>query len=222
MGSAAIVISSHISNAKARDELLTSLLPQCMDRPIDIIVIIGGCESTHPELHRTGEGYYVAHCTHNSFEMTGLIEMYKRDVSWNQYFLLHDTCLVGPSFVDKILAWKPDDLGCTASLLFPSMNIGWYSASHLQLHRSILLDHMCETRTKLHDFKSHAVQYEDCIFKRQLALQQHIFMGGLTSVSEPRDYYATGVPRIVEHYECIDLYKMKANWHIKSSYELRL
>ena len=32
------------------------------------------------------------------------------------------------------------------------------------------------------------------------------------SQSKPVDYYNTGTKRIIEYYEGIDLYKIKANW----------
>ena len=37
----------------------------------------------------------------------------------------------------------------------------------------------------------------------------------------PFDIYKTGVPRVLEYYD-LDLYKLKANWERKDTYELNV
>jgi hypothetical protein len=43
---------------------------------------------------------------------------------------------------------------------------------------------------------------------------------GITRISEPIDYYATGTMRRIEEYGDLGLLKIKANWYVKQKYAL--
>lgn len=217
----AIVISSHEPNAPALNKLLESLRPQCQGK-IDIVVVIGGCAWDEPlSIHESGM-YFELRCMHNSFEYTALIELLHRDLAWDRYFLLHDTCVAGDTCVDKILEACPDNEECTVSFNFPSMNIGWYSTKTLNMHKTWLESMKCTDPGLLHVAKSRAVDFEDYVFKRQHQKGMHRFLGRVTCVSGPTDYYGTGVDRVVEYYASLDVYKIKANWYVRDVYQLSM
>ena len=221
----AILISSHRSNTVARMHLLDSLLPQASAAGVGVLVVIGGCPADGPLTAQTiGDGtrYSCIECQHNSFDLTALLEVMKRRgvCGWTRFFLLHDTCRAGPDCVRRILEACPADPLHTASFKFPSMNIGWYSEDILKTHTAWLLDQACTDTTQSQKFKRDAVISEDLIFKTQVHAGRHHFLGKITSLQQPVDYYGTGVKRIVEYYACLDLYKIKANWVVKPVYEL--
>jgi len=225
MSGYAIVISSCLKNAAAREKLVESLLPQAQKRGVDIVVVIGGCEESRP-LEKlfipAGHSFYVAKCTHNSFDLTALIELsLLPKTQWMWYFLMHDTCLAGPKCVDKLLYARPPLRNETSSLAFPSMNIGWYCKGVIAEYASWLKDQRCTYPHELQQYKAGAVETEDYIFKQQRHKGLHHIFGTLTRVSYSNDGpYGTGIGRRIEYYECLDLYKYKANWHVKDVYEL--
>ena len=63
------------------------------------------------------------------------------------------------------------------------------------------------------------VSYEDFIFKNDAT---NIVLDNYDGWNHtgPTDYYNTGTMRIVEYYQNLDLFKIKANWHWKSEWSL--
>jgi hypothetical protein len=67
--------------------------------------------------------------------------------------------------------------------------------------------------------KIRAIQTEDYLFNKNPNNKKLI---GVPTISEPTDFYGTGILRIVKYYETIDLYKIQANWQKSNQYELRV
>jgi len=206
----ALVITSHARNATARQECLRSLPSPS---PLPIIVVIGGHDA-HDAFEENG--VTVVHVTHNSIDFTGLIALLELPaLRHDSYFYVHDTTRAGPGFIDRILSLPDYD---TASFALPSMNIGLYSHAALERHRDTVLGfkNTCECD---HEHKKLCVAQEDCVFRANRA--NHVFLTAFRAGhGPPQDYYGTGVLRVAEYYACVDLWKLKANWELKETYEL--
>jgi hypothetical protein len=99
------------------------------------------------------------------------------------------------------------------------MNIGFYSISYLKKQRPFIIQQKNISEEKVKEFKSRAIETEDYLFNKN---PNHKKLSGSMTISEPTDFYETGVLRIVKYYESIDLYKIQANWQRSDIYELRV
>jgi hypothetical protein len=97
------------------------------------------------------------------------------------------------------------------------MNIGVYTAETIRTNQAFLKGRKNLSEDKVQTFKIEAVLLEDHVFNNSRVSKS---MCTHPAVFPPKDIYGTGVLRITEYYECLDLYKYKANWAQKSSYEL--
>jgi hypothetical protein len=137
------------------------------------------------------------------------------------YFYLHDTCVVGPNFLKNISLIDLKDVTSLRLKTFPSMNIGIYSNNIIHKFSDILLTYKNTDHSKLQEFKTKGQKNEDLIFNMDNNNKLINNKDNFLSVSEPYDYYGTGVLRVVEYYD-LDLYKIKANWNAKKTYELKV
>jgi hypothetical protein len=218
-----IVINSHKNNTFALNKLLDSL-KKCKEyNDYNIIVFIGGYyENANYKSKAISNNITFVYCNHNSIDFTGLISIMeflaKKD---EYYFYLHDTTVVGPQFLQKIGdidITNEDTLRLRPSA---SMNIGIYSNNIIHQCSHILKKLKNTDDSKTQYYKKKGVEDEDIIFKNDKNAKLIYNKDNLVNVSEPYDYYNNGVLRIVEYYD-IDLYKIKANWHVKDTYELKL
>jgi hypothetical protein len=187
---------------------------------LQVISIIGGC---HNEDAKSDNNYTTVRTKHNSIDFTGLIAIIEQSIptlTTPFIFYMHDTCKIGPDFFTKLLAVDLKD-NKTYGIHRPGMNIGIYSIDILHKHKNTLLSlkNSENTPESIHKYKELGVHKENIIFKEN---KNHEILIGTRTVSPPHDYYNTGVMRIVEYYGSLDLYKIKANWRRKITYELRL
>ena len=150
-------------------------------------------------------------------DLTGLIglsELYNNNEN-NFYVYLHDTCIVGENFFNKI---NQIDLTNVSSIRINrafSMNIGIYKQKLINSCFDFLQSFKNKDDNKLLDIKLQLVFYhcgEDVIFNKDptnFILDNYFIEHRFTG---PTDYYNTGTMRIVEHYQNIDIYKIKGNW----------
>ena len=144
------------------------------------------------------------------------MELYSGDLD-EYYVYLHDTCKVGNNFYKKI---KSIDLTNVSSIRINwgfSMNIGIYSQKIINAFKSFLsIKNTDECKMSL---KTYVVSHEDFIFKND---PTNIVLDNYDgwSYTGPTDYYNTGTMRIVEYYQNLDLFKIKANWHWKPTWSL--
>jgi hypothetical protein len=214
--SRALVITSHRNNSVALDTLRESLLGA--ERLIDIIVVIGGYAAYDiVRDHRVTTVY----SPYNSIDFTGLLALLDMpSLQHDSYFYMHDTTRAGSTFVHKVLAIPEDTT--TASFQWPSMNIGIYTHTILVKSKETLDSFRNTEESLAHIFKSKCVAFEDCIFRENK--EQHLWLSTMHPDGHgdhPMDCYGSGVLRRVEYYPSMDMYKMKANWEIKDTYELR-
>ena len=151
---------------------------------------------------------------HNSFDYTGLITITENRMFNSDYwFLLHDTCKVGPSFLQCVrnFSGNPDKI---ALKHFPSMNIGLYSSKYLDRMRIKLIEvkNQDYTMEGLAFWKQWGIDNEDYLLWRN-GSEPEIYQGGdRWNVIDYENWYGTGQVRRTEYYHALDLYKNKGNW----------
>ena len=189
----------------------------------DVIVISGG----YDDVQQLSNNIY--NVPYNSSDFTAFIALTEHDFSADFYFYLHDTCIVGPSFRTLLLSVDPGDYEVIALKQNPSMNIGLYSASYLKSKASAIreLKNTDYSVESLQNVKTWGVYNEDHLSWRQNQIQITSYSqllscprNGEPEILSETDYYGNGVIRRLEYYKYLDLYKVKANWELRSSYEI--
>ena len=214
----ALLITSHTHNAHALDHLFESLV-RCegIDGFKNVIAVIGG----HDTYSVGKRGVFtIVHVPHNSIDFTGLLTVLDTtELQHDSYFYIHDTTVAGPRFAQRVLGLP--DTTTSASFRFPSMNIGLYSHALLEDSKTLLETFRNTDESRAQEAKRRCVDMEDCVFRSN---RTHQFLSTEPPLvqAEPTEYYGTGVLRRVEYYPTMDLYKIKANWYVKPTYELSL
>jgi hypothetical protein len=211
-----IVINSHKNSSIALEVLLKSL-PQ----GIEIIICIGGFYDSIPYEIKKENNITTIKCNHNSIDWTSFIALLETNIVPDGHiFYMHDTCKVGPNFLQNINKINLVNVS-TMSISHQSknMNTGFYSISYLKKQRPFIIQQKNTSETRIHEFKIRAIQTEDYLFNKNPNNKK---LTGSVTISEPTDFYGTGVLRIVKYYETIDLYKIQANWQKSNQYELRV
>jgi hypothetical protein len=159
------------------------------------------------------DGIVHHYLSHNSYEYSPLIEICEKEIRSEYWFLLHDTCKVGPDFKTKLYN-IPVDKPCKIALkTFPSMSIGLYSYEYLlsiknKLYEIKNTDYSYESMKK---WKLWGVPNEDYILWKT---EPQPLLYGTTewNVVDYDNWYNTSLVRRTEYYPSLDLYKNKSNW----------
>lgn len=136
MPSIHIAISSTMSHARSSLPILIPSLIEAGVKTQWIHIFIGGYKSFATAKKKDIRYYFV---DHNSFDYTALITITEMGLLMPDYwFLLHDTCRVGPNFLRliRMFSGRPDKI---ALKHFPSMNIGLYSSTYLYSKKEEIL-----------------------------------------------------------------------------------
>lgn len=202
-------ISSHCNYYEKTFPVVVKSLLEAGVREEDIYFFIGGYEKNGYEKTVLDLPVQVYKCSHNSFDFTGLVSVLELDLKATYWFLLHDTCYVGKDFYKKLLEYKFENSSCVKLKPSPSMNIGCYHQDYLDSLRDTILTefkNVSNNREDLDKFKAKiAGHYEDRLLVTGKVLTGH-------QVNEMSDLYSTGTERILERYDDIQFYKLKANW----------
>jgi hypothetical protein len=164
---------------------------------------------------------------HNTLEYTGLIDIVEYEMESDYWFNIQDTCRVGKNFwklVNNIPNNYPDKISLRT---WPSMSMGAIKYQYLIKHKNRLVEikNKDYSRYSIQKLKNWAISEEDYMF--------HKLQDSLTCLYNPEmqlevyehkkeDSWYGGVPRIIEYYPQLDLYKSKSNWERKSLYEIDL
>lgn len=209
--------------------LITSLIDSNIE-VTDILMVVGDCEENFV-LENT-LGINIVPVPYNSFDLTGLIYVAENSEKFldSHYFLLHDTCLVGPNF--KKLA-ENIQLNEPIKTLREgiSMNIGMYSLQTLIENKSNLdkLKHYPKTKEDLQQVKNVFVVNEDIIFK---TYQDYCYKNNYIGIDSDtmtiamlkdrfkkdvyQDYFNalenSTIQRQMGYSSLLDFYKFQANW----------
>lgn len=186
----------------------------------DIYFFIGGFHSYEKRLDNNGINLYTT--DHNSIDFTGLISVVDLNLEADYWYLLHDTCYVGNNFYNKVCSFDYKDVDVVKMYSDVSMNIGAYKQSYLESIKNYLFEFKNQNYSleSIHHYKSVCVEKEDIFFNN--AKSRLVYNNNLCITEGPSDYYQNGTLRIIEYYSDMDLYKIKANWAVKSQYELNL
>jgi hypothetical protein len=186
--------------------------------PKDIYFFIGGHQEYKKIENELGVNLY--HANHNSIDITGLISVLELGFESDYWFLLHDTITVGPNFAKAVSSVKYNDTTITMTSDGLSMCIGAYPKSHLDKLRDkiISLKNTNYSPEGLQNAKKLAIQTEDFF----LYPKTQFYNNKPRLTKGPIDVYGNGIMRIIEYFPDIDLYKIKANWHPKENYEMKL
>ena len=211
-------ISSHIkSYEKTFDKLITTLIVSGVLAE-NIYFFIGGYDEYKKIENNTGVNVYQV--PHNSFDFTGLISVIELDLKSDYWFLMHDTCYVGDRFYNEIM--KHNHITNTIRLTSDgfTMNMGSYKQEYLDSIQDQVLSfkNTDYSEAAVAKFKVNNIHWEDTL----LVSKSPAYNNTCRIVSDGTDVYSTGVIRIKEYYQDIDLYKIKANWEQKPIYELNV
>jgi hypothetical protein len=210
------------SNSKFESKSIPIVTNSLIENGIDpelIHVFSGGYDSYSYEKRL----YHYHKLDHNSYEYSPLITIIEKELESEYWFLMHDTCKVGPSFkklVYSIPESRPEKIALTAH---PSMSIGSYRYDYLISNpvkqKLLAIKNTDYSYDAMIDWKFWGIPHEDYIlFKTEPPA--HFYspeMGTLYNmeVIDYNNWYGTDTVRRTEYFKNLDLYKNKSNWDFK-------
>lgn len=205
------------SNINFYQKSLPVIIPSLVENGIekkDIHVFIAGFGYEGKQVDNEITFYQLEH---NSYEYSPLIEIVDKKLSADYWFLIHDTCKVGPKFKELIYNIPENHPEKVAMRLTPSMSIGAYKYDYLVSVKDKLMsirntDLSVESLKK---WKYWGVSAEDYILWKTEP-QPSIYNGndkdGEWSLIGYENWFDTDIVRRTEYYPSLDLYKNKSNW----------
>ena len=91
--------------------------------------------------------------------------------------------------------------------------MGSYKWEYIEQNRDKILSYK-NVSEDIQSFKVKLIKEEDVFFSPRV----HCYNTRPRETTGPIDYYNNQTPRIIEYFRGIDLYKVKANWYLKSIY----
>jgi len=160
---------------------------------------------------------------HNSFENSALIEIAEHEMESDYWFYLHDTCKVGPKFLELLLA-APSGAEKVALRKFPSMSIGLYAYKYIigcreMLAKIVNRDYSPEALMRE---KLWGIPNEDYILWLNSPETTLVYPNASRQVVDSSNWFGTETKRITEYHPQLDLYKSKSNWHAYQGRNLSL
>jgi hypothetical protein len=185
-------------------------------KPSEIVVINGGWEAS---LEDEFNGSRMVLTRQNSIDLTALIEVVEREINSEYWFLLHDTCIAGPSFKELVYDVPANCPQKVALRSHPSMNIGLYKMEYLMTNQAHLLQakNLDHSPAAIQYWKRWAVINEDHMLWNVPATPTHVYHQHLHPpdgyiLHPDEDVYGTGKIRRMEYFPQLDLLKAKSNW----------
>lgn len=166
------------------------------------------------EKTETIDGIVHYYLTHNSYEYSPLIEIVEKGLFSDYWFLIHDTCKVGPKFKEllyNIPESKPEKLCLKDS---PAMSIGSYRYDYLLSVKDKLLSikNTDYSEQSLMRWKTWGVPNEDFILWKTSPTPLIYNNNKNWNVVRQENWYGTNTIRRTEYYPSLDIYKNKSNW----------
>jgi len=179
--------------------------------PKDIFVFNSGFDVFNMRIIDGITHYYL---DHNSYEYGPLIEICDKELSSEYWFLIHDTCKVGPKFkelLNNIPENKPEKLSLKTS---PSMSIGLYRYDYLLTLKDKLLSikNTDYSEQSMMKWKKWGVHNEDFILWKSHPNPIIYNNNDHWEVVDYNNWFNTKIKRRTEYYPSLDLYKNKSNW----------
>lgn len=206
-----IAIATNINFYKHSLPIVLESLLKCGIEKNQIFVFNAGFSEEKTEKIDNITHYYL---THNSYEYSPLIEIVEKELISDYWFLIHDTCKVGPSFKEllyRIPENNPSKLSLKDS---PAMSIGSYDYNYLISIKQKLLaikntDYSNESLVK---WKKWGVPNEDFILWKTYPDPVIYNNNKNWSIVSYENWYGTNTIRRTEYYPSLDIYKNKSNW----------
>lgn len=206
-----IAIASNINFYK---HTLPVIIPSMLEVGIDpniIHVFISGYTEYNSYVENNITFHHVAH---NSHEYSPLIEIVERKLESEYWFLIHDTCKVGPKFKEllyNIPADKPDKIALKSK---PAMSIGTYKYEYLlSVSEKILsIKNTDYSRESLMKWKIWGAPNEDYILWMTEPSAVIYNNNNNWEVVKYENWYGTDTSRRIEYFPSLDIYKNKSNW----------
>lgn len=201
------------SNINFYDKTLPILLPSLINSGFsknDIFIFISGSDIKETKIL---DGFTYIFTKQNSYEYTPLIEIVENFIESEYWFLIHDTCKVGPDFkklVTNIPETKPYKIALKSK---PSMSIGAYRYDYLLMNKDKLLKIKNEDLSdkSLKEWKHWGVFNEDYILW-MTPPKPMLYGPDNWYVVDYNNWYVNETIRRTEYYNSLDLYKNKSNW----------
>jgi hypothetical protein len=177
----------------------------------DIHIFNAGFDTYSREAFNGATIHYLAH---NSYEYSPLIEIVDKQIQATYWFLIHDTCQVGPNFKNllyNIPETLPEKIALTTK---PSMTIGTYRYDYLLTVKDklMLIRNTDYSQESLLDWKRWGVPHEDYILWMTEPAPHVYGDGSQCTVVGDINWYGTNTTRRTEYFPTLDLYKNKSNW----------
>jgi len=199
--------------------IIESLLLGGIDKE-DIFVFNAGFEYDKKEIIN---GITYNYLSYNSYECSALIEICDKEIESEYWFLIHDTCKVGPKFKEKLYNIPDNMPDKIAMKTFPSMSIGLYKYKYLLSIKDKLMDikNTDYSYKSMIKWKNWAVVNEDYILWK--TKPEPILYGSIEfDIIDYENWYNTGLTRRTEYYPSLDIYKNKSNWGQSDNYEISI
>jgi len=174
--------------------------------PSDIVLVVNGAEKDG--LETRDDGVCVSMVTHASWEFAGLIDVVESGHDADLWFLLHDTCDIGPDFT-RLLGSL--DYGLNFDVVFVdgagAFNVGLYRAAFLKAQQPYLASLKNLSMRKRENVTGYGGRG-----LASRAVLTAVCNGSLnhgSQVTSKRDVFASGVKRLVNYMPDLDLYKFR-------------
>ena len=210
------MIKVAISSVKEYSPMtLPIIVPSLLEagiEPDDIYIFEGG----HYEREETEflDTHHIL-VNHNSFDYTALIDIVENEIESEYWFLLHDTCKVGPNFkelVNNIPDNKPDVV-CMLGSIPGTMNICSYKYEYLLSKKELLynLKNRDYSVDGIYQAKHRAAEAENTLQVGSVIYNPELFSDEL-SFEMPSVYKDNGIRRNIRYFRNLDVYKYQANY----------
>jgi hypothetical protein len=196
------------------EKSLPIIIPSILDVGInneDIHIFNAGFNNYSNEI-RDGITYH--YLNHNSYEYSPLIEIVEKEIQSEYWFLIHDTCKVGPKFKEllyKIPQNKPLKMALRSK---PSMSIGLYNYQYLlSIKENIIkIKNTDYSKESMMRWKLWGVPNEDYIL--WMTEPYPLIYNNINEMSiiDYKNWYGSDTIRRTEYYPSLDIYKNKSNW----------
>lgn len=205
-----IAIATNINFYK---KTLPIILPSLIENGIDkehIHVFIGGYEKYNKENNNGIEFHYL---NHNSYEYSPLIEIVDKELKSDYWFLIHDTCKVGPNFKEFINR-IPENCEKISINRKPAMSMGLYGYNYLMSIKEKILSikNTDYSENSMEYWKNWGVPNEDWLMWMTEPTPLIYNNDVRWWVVDNDNWFGTDTIRRTEYYPSVDLYKNKSNW----------
>ena len=202
------------TNKNFFDKTLPIIIPSLLNVGIDkgdIHIFNAGYDEYKMEVV---DGITYHYLNHNSYEYSGLIEISEREIESEYWFLIHDTCKVGPDFkglLYNIPSDKPVKLALKGK---PAMSMGLYRYDYLLSvkEKLVSIKNTNYSQDSMMNWKRWGVPNEDYILWMTEPTPLIYNDNDSWTIVDYNNWYNTGTSRRTEYYPSLDLYKNKSNW----------